>query len=888
MAPSDCPPPDRWRHHLAGDLPETEQAELAAHLGGCPACQQTLQGLASDSSLLDAAVAAGQDTLSLGPALGRVLKELKKPGPSAAASWSTTQGPGGGATLDPTPLPYLDPPARADAIGRIQQYDVLERIGAGGMGIVYRAWDSELQRIVAIKFLKPELAASGLARQRFQREAQKQAAVSHDHVVMILAVGEGGGGFPFLVMEFVTGCSLEKRLQQSGLLGLERVLRIGMQAARGLAAAHAQGLIHRDIKPANLLLENHIERVKIADFGLAKAAEGDDLTMVGCLAGTPQYMSPQQADGQPLDHRSDLFSLGSVLYVMATGRKPFNGATTTAVLQAVSRAQPRPPRDWNPQVPEGLARVIEKLHAHDPDKRYQSATEVGDALEALLADEQIPSGERVRRRSRRWARPWARSLGVLGALAMLALVGLAAARLWPANGRATADPPAEESPRKPAKFLTPAELARMKPTIDWDLRWTGHAPPEPGESDGKFNFEYYFTKECEVMEFKPLPGNGWRCSRRATNEILRNFACRLGGRADGGDHAAISMILLGQPPIAVHARADGVLEVSQIRWASTDSLTFPRTRRSWKDVARPVGEENDLLVIVQDGRLRVFVNDQPIGEPIELPEHTVPCEPQRAGFCWGGGEARIELTHFTVWDLDHPEPVTPAAAALKLPADLERLVPALADQEGPGIGGFGVGSGDPKLERTYVQGVGFVDHYLEGHDFNRTYRIRDLVVREFAARLTGRVESEGRAAMSIWIAGPSRQGQCFGVHLWNDGSVEVGKSVYGGSILALPPRPCQDAMRPAEQPNELLVVIRDKSLRIFVNDREIGPPVGLPEELKRMDVGTGSLIETPGEAKITLADFKLWDLEHPVWKGPMREPGGSKRGDAPGATSPPE
>ena len=185
-----------------------------------------------------------------------------------------------------------------------------------------KARDAKLERLVAVKVLNPDLASNGPARARFLREARSAAAVTHEHVVTIHAVDEANE-MPFLVMEYILGVSLEDRIQRSGHLKVEEILRIGMQAASGLAAAHAQGVVHRDIKPSNILLENGVERVKITDFGLARVVHEAQLTQSNIVAGTPQYMSPEQARGELVDHRSDLFSLGCVLYAMCVGRSPF-------------------------------------------------------------------------------------------------------------------------------------------------------------------------------------------------------------------------------------------------------------------------------------------------------------------------------------------------------------------------------------------------------------------------------------------------------------------------------------------------------------------------------------------------------------------------------------
>ncbi|HEY7315713.1 MAG TPA: serine/threonine-protein kinase [Gemmataceae bacterium] len=292
---------------------------------------------------------------------------------------------------DPSPsLDFLAPSEKPDALGRLGHYEILEVIGRGGMGIVLRAFDEKLHRVVAIKVMAAQLATNAAARRRFTREAQAQAAVSHDHVVAVHAVEETNG-LPYLVMQFISGMSLQERLDQSGPLQLAEIVRIGMQTAAGLAAAHAQGLVHRDIKPANILLENGIERVKITDFGLARAADDASLSQSGALAGTPMYMAPEQAEGGTLDHRADLFSLGSAMYVMATGRPPFRASTTAGVLKRVVEDAPRSIQESNPEAPVWLIAIIARLHAKDPADRFQSASEVAELLSKHLAHLQQPA-----------------------------------------------------------------------------------------------------------------------------------------------------------------------------------------------------------------------------------------------------------------------------------------------------------------------------------------------------------------------------------------------------------------------------------------------------------------------------------------------------------------
>lgn len=235
--------------------------------------------------------------------------------------------------LEETSLEFLEPAEHPGSLGRLQQYEVLEVVGRGGMGIVLKALDTKLNRVVAVKVLAPDVAPNATTRRRFLREARAAAAISHDHVVTIHAVEVNErptGNLPYLVMEFIDGMSLQEVIDQEGHLELQEVLRIGRQVAAGLAAAHEQGLIHRDVKPANILLQNGVQRVQITDFGLARAVDDVGMTKTGEVTGTPQYMSPEQALGQPADARSDLFSLGSVLYAMCTGRSPFRADTSPA------------------------------------------------------------------------------------------------------------------------------------------------------------------------------------------------------------------------------------------------------------------------------------------------------------------------------------------------------------------------------------------------------------------------------------------------------------------------------------------------------------------------------------------------------------------------------
>lgn len=288
-------------------------------------------------------------------------------------------------------LSFLQPSTDPASLGRLLHYEIREVIGRGGFGIVLKALDGKLERVVAIKVMSPELAATSPARKRFLREARAAAAFRHDNLVGIHAVEEQP--LPFLVMDYIDGETLQQRLDRTGPLDVRDVLRIGQQVACGLAVAHAKGLIHRDIKPANILLEAGTNHARITDFGLARSADDASMTQSGTITGTPLYMSPEQAQGHDLDHRSDLFSLGSVLYVMCSGRPPFRAATSLAVLKRVVEEQPRPIRAIIPEVPQWLEAIIARLHAKDPADRFADAGDVSDLLARCLT--QLEQGGQV-------------------------------------------------------------------------------------------------------------------------------------------------------------------------------------------------------------------------------------------------------------------------------------------------------------------------------------------------------------------------------------------------------------------------------------------------------------------------------------------------------------
>jgi serine/threonine-protein kinase len=263
------------------------------------------------------------------------------------------------------------------------RYAIEAVIGFGGMATVYRASDPDLNRPVAIKVLHPHLHATGNSRQRFLREAQSAASIAHPNVIAIYGVHQVESQ-SFLVMQWVSGGSLQQRIDREGPLDLEDVLRIGLQIAEGLTAAHTHGVIHRDIKPANILLEDGNRRVLLSDFGLARTLDDATLTASGLIAGTPAYMSPEQARGESIDFRSDIYSLGGVIFAMSTGHAPFSANSTLRLLRDVSERPFPSARVYQEQLPVWFDRLIERLTRSETDDRVPDALTASELIRGCL------------------------------------------------------------------------------------------------------------------------------------------------------------------------------------------------------------------------------------------------------------------------------------------------------------------------------------------------------------------------------------------------------------------------------------------------------------------------------------------------------------------------
>lgn len=310
-----------------------------------------------------------------------------EPGPPINSLGEETS-PRSDSSVDGESLPrpsgiHFDPPSEPGEVGTLGPYRIVKELGRGGMGSVYAAVDTRLNRRVAFKVMLPRYAKEPAARERFLREARAVAQITHDNVVTVYEADERSG-VPYIAMQYLEGYALDQFLNRKGSPTLPQILRIAHETAAGLAAAHAIGLVHRDIKPANLWLEAPEGRVKVLDFGLARPFDSQvELTRSGVVVGTPAYMSPEQARGEKVDPRTDLFSLGAVLYRLCTGRLPFEGSTTMAVLMALGTEEPRPVLSLNPTVPPALAHLIHQLLSKNPVQRPGSAQEVVDRIKVI-------------------------------------------------------------------------------------------------------------------------------------------------------------------------------------------------------------------------------------------------------------------------------------------------------------------------------------------------------------------------------------------------------------------------------------------------------------------------------------------------------------------------
>ena len=517
--------PDRPGRFLSGALSSGDEAAFVAHLDGCAGCRAALEAAAGDAgSWRDAR------TLLAPPASPASPSPLGGAFPDGAANAPPV---GDGELGDPNPLPedlrFLAPADDPAHLGRIGGYHVTGLIGRGAMGAVFRALDPPLGRTVAVKVIDPALAADPATRARFAREAKAMAAVSHPHVVPVYAVDEHRvprseplRTLPYFVMEYVPGETLAGRLARTGPLSVVAAVRVARQVALGLAAAHAQGLIHRDVKPANILLERGVERVRVADFGLARPADGGELTgltRTGQTAGTPEYMAPEQVRGEPCDGRADLFALGAVLHASLTGHSPFRAATLYEALRRAVEETPPPLSEANPAVPAWLSAFCGKLLAKAPADRFASAGQVAGLLAAELNHLEHP-GTPVPVRDYLPRRPaWRRRAAGTIAAAGVAAAGVAGVAVFAARGpEAVVVAPDEPVPALPSPKPRPRRASALE---------TGKDAPDAADLDADLAAAAAAADRLTEPPAAPPPADAWRddltAARAEADRLLKTL-----------------------------------------------------------------------------------------------------------------------------------------------------------------------------------------------------------------------------------------------------------------------------------------------------------------------------------------------------------------------------
>jgi Tol biopolymer transport system component len=390
---------------------------------------------------------------------------------------------------------------------RLGSYEILGPLGAGGMGEVYRARDSRLDRAVALKILPASVAADPDRRARFEREAKAIASLNHPGIVTIHSI-EDIDGVQFLTMELVDGRTLDDVISHHGL-PLERLLKIAIPLTDAVSAAHQGGIMHRDLKPANVMVGED-GRVKVLDFGLAKLRESAGLggesetdtrkalTGEGRIVGTVAYMSPEQAEGRAIDHRSDIFSIGILLYKMATGERPFTGETSVSILSSIIKDTPRLVTEVNPRLPKELGRIVRRCLVKDPEHRYQTTKDLRNDLEEL--QQSVTSGELAAEpqpgrvsRGARWA--W-----IVGAVVLIALAAVLIVRDIRSSGRGAA-------PTVAATFTQITSQAGMEqyPSLSPDGEWIVYSAPGPGGDDDIFLQSVDGQTAIDLTKDSPAP-----------------------------------------------------------------------------------------------------------------------------------------------------------------------------------------------------------------------------------------------------------------------------------------------------------------------------------------------------------------------------------------------
>jgi hypothetical protein len=509
-----CPSDDPVRQFLADALPQGEREALEAHVETCSACQERLARLSNEAADIDWQLLRGAPAAEVSPGDVEVMRRLEETPPSALPS---TQA---GAEARPESVFFLGPPTDKGPLGRLDALHIRRELGNGRYGVVYEAVD-ELDRLVAVKVLRPELAASPRERTRFEQEARKAAAVRHEHIVTVHRVGEAAGAaLPYLVMEYLQGETLAERVRRTGVLPPREAGAVVRQAALGLAAAHARGLVHRDVKPSNILLERDSGRAKITDFGLARdTAAGAVASQSAAVVGTPAYMSPEQiTTPAKVDVRSDVYCLGVVLYEALTGERPFRGVAHV-VLEQVVHDEPRPPRKLNDAVPRDLETITLRCLAKEPARRYQSAGELAEDLERWLEGRPIHARRvGILERTWRWCRRNPALAGALGAAALFLTLGTVVSSLLAVQALAEAGR-ADQQARTATEAKRWSErryyASEMKlASLDWEdgqpalaLQRLRDLEPQVADEPSLRGFEWYYLHRLCQLEIHSFKGH---------------------------------------------------------------------------------------------------------------------------------------------------------------------------------------------------------------------------------------------------------------------------------------------------------------------------------------------------------------------------------------------
>jgi eukaryotic-like serine/threonine-protein kinase len=447
--------------YLRDELASSEHQAFLEHLDTCSDCRQTMERLAGDDKVWDTVTLALQSTshqqLARGEGYGRL------PSGDAISSSASMSHNASETMQEPTVTrwelawvsTWLGPSNDPKAMGKIGVFEALQVIGTGGTGVVFLAREPSLGREVAIKVLAPHMARMEVARQRFEREARATAGLVHENIIPIYQVSEWRG-LPFLVMQYFPESSLETLLKRDGKISLDRALFLALQIAQGLEQAHAKEIIHRDIKPANILLANDAQRAILTDFGLAQAKDDLALTCSGILAGTPHFMSPEQARGEVVDERSDLYSLGCVLFAMVTGHSPLHTESESGAIRCIASGDIPSLREAASSAPNWLVAFVDSLLDPNKENRPANAETVVAWLSQSIAHLKDPNTNPTpapilssTSNDSRKSRMWYITRAVLVATGLLLLVGLLS-QTWRLYSINRTDP---ETQRKMAEYI---------------------------------------------------------------------------------------------------------------------------------------------------------------------------------------------------------------------------------------------------------------------------------------------------------------------------------------------------------------------------------------------------------------------------------------------------